>query len=178
VTSTAGTFGVAMVPFTRRNYHIRLPIAAGRLRFFSGVLRRPVAAALCRCVLRFRYGLGDGGVAAFFFGRDLLDVTLTSLFPGDFVFFCRLRFARRLQRPCSGGKRDWGCFLRVRRPVATPPVPAMKSFLLSPATLWKRLFSLRSPRRRSHPKIPVGRQTPVIDEKKFVYHDALSSNFR
>jgi len=39
VTSTAGTFGVAMVPFTEENYHTNTPIAAGRLRFFSGVLR-------------------------------------------------------------------------------------------------------------------------------------------
>ena len=39
MTSTAGTFGVAMVPFTGENYHINAPIAAGRLRFFSGVLR-------------------------------------------------------------------------------------------------------------------------------------------
>ena len=38
--ASAVSFAVALIPFTRQNYHIRMGAAAGDLPFFSGVLRR------------------------------------------------------------------------------------------------------------------------------------------
>jgi hypothetical protein len=40
------SFAVALIPFTRQNYHITIGAAAGDLPFFSGVLRRIRQVAL------------------------------------------------------------------------------------------------------------------------------------
>src|SRR6267154_4145942 len=52
VASTAGNFAVALIPFTRQNYHIRPNAAAGRLPFFSGVL--PSTSLLLLLLFRMR----------------------------------------------------------------------------------------------------------------------------
>jgi hypothetical protein len=37
--SAGASFAVAVIPFTRQNYHMTMETAAGWLRFFSGCLR-------------------------------------------------------------------------------------------------------------------------------------------
>ena len=62
--SIAGSFAVAIIPFTQPNYHIHFPPAAGRLPFFSGALRSPYLV-ICRrgrniCAMPFRPRRHDG----------------------------------------------------------------------------------------------------------------------
>jgi hypothetical protein len=52
--SAGASFAVAVIPFTRRNYHITLDAAAVRLRFFSGVLRTQCVLGLRAVALKLR----------------------------------------------------------------------------------------------------------------------------
>lgn len=51
--SIAGSFGVAIIPFTAPDYHIHFALAAARLPFFSGALLSPYLV-ICRRGRNFR----------------------------------------------------------------------------------------------------------------------------